>query len=222
MPILPPGMIPVTKPEPLKIVKTRQIAQFNADRDPGVYIQMKSSATREYPSLIHTFIVTHCWREEMLRLQALGSNTSSGVPYTKEEINTLARKGKQRGHLPGVGRMLNQYESSPEFGNASESGGCGDDEMVDDEDGGEDEEDEDDGDTLSRATCRPGKSSTVELISLTEIKWAPPSIPGELSPSIYPQRQVAWEGVDLSPGIVVNVVVFCDDFGITVRGWKKK
>nr|GEW29130.1 hypothetical protein [Tanacetum cinerariifolium] len=132
--------------------------------------------------------------EEMLRLQALGFNTPSGVPYTEEEINALARKGKQRGHLPGVGRvlpgratnvlnppppqcthnsadveklkkknkhltkqvnliklfrsddkfsqMLNQYESSPEFGNASGSGGCGDDEMADDEDGDEDEEDE--------------------------------------------------------------------------------
>nr|GEW54478.1 hypothetical protein [Tanacetum cinerariifolium] len=44
--------------------------------------------------------------EEMLRLQALGSNTPSGVPYTEEKINALARKGKQRGHLPGVGRVL--------------------------------------------------------------------------------------------------------------------
>ncbi|GJV93716.1 retrotransposon protein, putative, ty3-gypsy subclass [Tanacetum coccineum] len=79
---------------------------------------MESSATREYPSLIHTFFVTHTVNgvftrdedraiyEEMLRLQALGSNTPSGVPYTDEEINALARKGKQRGHLPGVGRVL--------------------------------------------------------------------------------------------------------------------
>ncbi|GJS93985.1 hypothetical protein Tco_0800953 [Tanacetum coccineum] len=42
----------------------------------------------------------------MLKLRALGSNTESGVPYTEEEINALARKGKQRGHLPGVGRVL--------------------------------------------------------------------------------------------------------------------
>ncbi|GJY65515.1 retrotransposon protein, putative, ty3-gypsy subclass [Tanacetum coccineum] len=87
--------------------------------------------------------------EEMVRLRALGSNTESGVPYTDEEINAMARKGKQRGHLPGVGRvlpgrardMLRQYESTPEFG--SGSGGCGDDEIADDEDGGEDEEDGD-------------------------------------------------------------------------------
>ncbi|GJT13098.1 hypothetical protein Tco_0860140 [Tanacetum coccineum] len=97
----------------------------------------------------------------MVRLRALGSNTESGVPYTDEEINAMARKGKQRGHLPGVGRvnlmmklfrsddkfsqMLTQYESTPEFG--SGSGGCGDDEIADDEDGGEDEEDEEDGDS---------------------------------------------------------------------------
>ncbi|GJW56243.1 hypothetical protein Tco_0102974 [Tanacetum coccineum] len=43
----------------------------------------------------------------MVRLRALGSNTESGVPYTDEEINAMARKGKQRGHLPGrsVARM---------------------------------------------------------------------------------------------------------------------
>nr|GEW70661.1 hypothetical protein [Tanacetum cinerariifolium] len=105
---------------------------------------MESSATREYQSLIHTFFVTHTVNgDEMLRLQALGSNTLSGVPYTKKEINALDRKGKKQGHLLGVGR----YESSPEFGNASGSGGCGNDEMTNDEDGGEDEEDKEDGDS---------------------------------------------------------------------------
>ncbi|GJY02501.1 enolase [Tanacetum coccineum] len=100
---------------------------------------MESSATREYPSLIHTFFVTHTVNgvftrdedraiyEEMLRLQALGSNTPSGVPYTEEEINALAQKGK--------------------YG----SGGCGDDEMANDEDVGEDEEDEEDGDSVYEA-----------------------------------------------------------------------
>ncbi|GKB93811.1 hypothetical protein Tco_0979948 [Tanacetum coccineum] len=133
--------------------------------------------------------------EEMLRLQALGSYTETGVPYTEEEIMTIVRKGKQCGHLPGVGRvlsgratdgcpplpqstvdltdveklkksnksltkqvkmmmrlfrsddkfsqMLDQFESSPEFGGASGSGGCGDDELEDDEDEDEDEEDDD-------------------------------------------------------------------------------
>ncbi|GKC31747.1 hypothetical protein Tco_1039041 [Tanacetum coccineum] len=44
--------------------------------------------------------------EEMLRLQGLGSNTETGVPYTEYEIMAIVRKGKQRGHLPGVGRVL--------------------------------------------------------------------------------------------------------------------
>nr|GFC92987.1 hypothetical protein [Tanacetum cinerariifolium] len=43
-------------------------------------------------------------------------------------------------------QMLSQYESKPEFGNASGSGGCGDYVMASDEDDGEDEEDEEDGD----------------------------------------------------------------------------
>ncbi|GJV86532.1 hypothetical protein Tco_1530470 [Tanacetum coccineum] len=140
---------------------------------------MESSATREYPSLIHTFFVTHTVNGvftrdeerslyEMLRLQALGSNTETGVPYTEEEIMAIIRKGKQRGHLLGVGRvlagratdrceddaeafrsddkfsqMLDQFESSPEFGGASGSGGCGDDKSGDDKDDNEDEEDGD-------------------------------------------------------------------------------
>ncbi|GJV08454.1 hypothetical protein Tco_1346110 [Tanacetum coccineum] len=88
------------------------------------------SATREYPSLIQTFFLIHtvggvflrdedrALYEEMLKLQGLGSNTETGVTT----------------------RWL---ESSHEFGSASGSGRCGDDESGDDEDGGEDEEDED-------------------------------------------------------------------------------
>ncbi|GJV10723.1 reverse transcriptase domain-containing protein [Tanacetum coccineum] len=164
---------------------------------------METSATREYPSLIHTFFLTHtvggvflnpedkALYDEMLRLQGLGSNTPTGVPYTKDEIMAIVRGGKQRGHIPGVGRvlpgqgtvipppsqsthfadiarlkkrekrltkqvnmfmrlfrsddkfsqMLNQFESQPEYGGGSGSGGCGDDEPGDDEDDGEDEDD---------------------------------------------------------------------------------
>ncbi|GKE98752.1 hypothetical protein Tco_0022103 [Tanacetum coccineum] len=72
----------------------------------------------------------------MLRLQGLGSNTETGVPYTEDEIMAIVRGGKQRGHIPGVGR--------PEIGGGSGSGGRGDDEQGDDEDDGEDGEDEDD------------------------------------------------------------------------------
>ncbi|GJU73854.1 hypothetical protein Tco_1265259 [Tanacetum coccineum] len=44
--------------------------------------------------------------EEMLRLQGLGSNTETGVPYTEDEIMAIVRGGKQRGHIPDVGRVL--------------------------------------------------------------------------------------------------------------------
>nr|GEV37203.1 putative reverse transcriptase domain-containing protein [Tanacetum cinerariifolium] len=169
---------------------------------------MESSATREYPSLIYTFFVTHTVNgvftcDEDRAIYALGSNTPSGVPYTEEEINALAQKGKQQRHLLSVGRvlpgratdvlipppspppqcthnsgdvemlekknkyltkqvnlmmklfrsddkfsqMLNQYELTLEFGNASGSGGCRDDEMASDEDGGKNEEDEEDGES---------------------------------------------------------------------------
>nr|GEY96585.1 F-box domain, leucine-rich repeat domain, L domain-like protein [Tanacetum cinerariifolium] len=68
----------------------------------------QSSTTQEYPSLIDTFFVAHIvnWefhrdedRQEMRRLEATGT-------YTDDEINRLARGGKQRGHIPGVGRIL--------------------------------------------------------------------------------------------------------------------
>ncbi|GKE35267.1 hypothetical protein Tco_1454589, partial [Tanacetum coccineum] len=73
--------------------------------------------------------------DEMLRLQGLGSNTPSGVPYTDDEIMVIVRRDKQRGHIPDVGKllksddkfshMLTQLESQPEYGGGSESGGTG-------------------------------------------------------------------------------------------------
>ncbi|GJZ18803.1 hypothetical protein Tco_0555393 [Tanacetum coccineum] len=71
----------------------------------------QSSATQEYPSLIDTFFVAHTVNgeflqdedrrtyEEMRKLEATGT-------YNDDEINRLARRGKQRGHIPGVGRVL--------------------------------------------------------------------------------------------------------------------
>nr|GFA71034.1 hypothetical protein [Tanacetum cinerariifolium] len=70
-----------------------------------------SSTTQEYPSLIDTFFVAHIvngeflWDEdrhiyeEMRRLEAMGT-------YTDDEINRLARGGKQPGNIPSVGRVL--------------------------------------------------------------------------------------------------------------------
>nr|GEX61436.1 hypothetical protein [Tanacetum cinerariifolium] len=213
---------------------------------------MESSATREYPSLIHTFFVTHtvggvfmrdedrAIYEEILRLQdrrVCPTLKKTSMPWLKRassilpgwatyvlspsspqcthnsaDVEKLKKKNKYLTKQVNLmmklfrsddkfSHMLNQYESSPEFGNASGSGGCGDDEMVDDEDGDEDEEDEEDGES-------PAKS-------LGNVAWK--SIPSELSPSsylrkhvawdLYPQRQVAREGLNLSLGIVVNVIV---------------
>ncbi|GKA05353.1 reverse transcriptase domain-containing protein, partial [Tanacetum coccineum] len=86
---------------------------------PSHIFETESSATREYPSLIHTFFLTHTvggeffepWRtkllyDEMLRLQRLGSNTSTGVPYTEDEIMVIVHCDKQQGHILGVGRVL--------------------------------------------------------------------------------------------------------------------
>ncbi|GKE32934.1 hypothetical protein Tco_1452256 [Tanacetum coccineum] len=73
---------------------------------------------REYPSLIHTFFLTHtvggvflnpedkALCDEMLRLQGLGSVTSTGVPYTEDEIMAIVHGGKQQGHILGVCRVL--------------------------------------------------------------------------------------------------------------------
>nr|GEU37963.1 F-box domain, leucine-rich repeat domain, L domain-like protein [Tanacetum cinerariifolium] len=70
-----------------------------------------SSTTQEYPSLIDTFFMAHTVNgeflrdedrriyEKMRRLEATGT-------YTDDEINCLARGGKQRGHIPAVGRVL--------------------------------------------------------------------------------------------------------------------
>ncbi|GJY37697.1 hypothetical protein Tco_0424061 [Tanacetum coccineum] len=140
----------------------------------------QSSGTQEYPSLIETFFMAHtvngeflqdedqCIYEKMRRLEATGT-------YTDDEINRLARRGKQRGHIPGVGRaptstlasestlnslhkkvdfMMSLFKSDSKYsdmfsqfesGGASGSGGCGDDEESADDQ--EDEDEDGDGDS---------------------------------------------------------------------------
>nr|GEZ97831.1 hypothetical protein [Tanacetum cinerariifolium] len=104
-------------------------------------INRQTSTTQEYPSLIDTFFVAHTVNREFLRdedrciyemrrLEAMGT-------YIDDEINCLARDGKQRGHIAGMGRF--------ESGGASGSGGCEDeDEGADHQD---DEDEDGDGDT---------------------------------------------------------------------------
>ncbi|GJZ70845.1 kinase-like domain, phloem protein 2-like protein, partial [Tanacetum coccineum] len=128
-------------------------------------------------------------KDEMLRLQGLGSNTETGVPYTEDEIMVIVRGGKQRGTFPVLvgfattghvilprlhartpltssddkfSQMLTQLDSQPEIGGDSGSGGPGDDEQGHDEDDGE--------------TGRRDYSYECWVISLKII------IPGDMSP----------------------------------------
>ncbi|GJX86413.1 zinc finger, PHD-type containing protein [Tanacetum coccineum] len=181
--------------------------------------KMETSATREYMSLIHTFFLTHTvggvfLNPEDKALYGLGSNTPTGVPYTEDEIMAIVREGKQRGHIPGVGRVLpgqgtvipppSQSTHSTDIARLkkrekqltkqvnmfmSESGGCGDDEPGDDEDVGEDEDD-------SKGIL----GIPFELFRST--------YPGRhVARETYPQRQVTQDTLDLSLGNIVNVVV---------------
>nr|GEW18910.1 hypothetical protein [Tanacetum cinerariifolium] len=45
-------------------------------------------------------------QDEMLRLDGLGSNTPSSVPCIDDKIMVIVHGSKQRGHIPGVGRVL--------------------------------------------------------------------------------------------------------------------
>ncbi|GJU48588.1 hypothetical protein Tco_1218143 [Tanacetum coccineum] len=77
----------------------------------------------------------------------LGANTPMGVPYTKDQIMAMVRKGKQRGHIPDVVRsddrmpqLLTQLQSQHEVDGGSGSGRDEDDEPGTDENAGEDED----------------------------------------------------------------------------------
>nr|GEV53651.1 hypothetical protein [Tanacetum cinerariifolium] len=105
------------KLESMKILENK-LESLKLQENQPVDRLMETSATREYPSLIHTFFLTHtvggvllnlkdkALYDEILRLHGLGSNTPTGVPYTENEIMAIVREGKQRGHILGVGQVL--------------------------------------------------------------------------------------------------------------------
>nr|GEY60489.1 F-box domain, leucine-rich repeat domain, L domain-like protein [Tanacetum cinerariifolium] len=116
-----------TLPEPLKIGKTGQRAWSYLDRDLGRLLAFE---------MRWEFLGMRT-DEEIGRLEATET-------YTADEINRLARGGKQRGHILGVGRVLPARATASPSG-ASGSGGCGNSEEGADH---QDDEDEDgDGDT---------------------------------------------------------------------------
>nr|GEU93108.1 hypothetical protein [Tanacetum cinerariifolium] len=135
-------------------------------------MHMESSATREYPSLIHTFFLTHTVGDVFLnpeekalyRGHILGVGRvlprqdmviPSSPPCThSSDVSKLKKSEKLRTKQVNMflklfktddkfSQMLTQLESQPEYDGGSESGECRDDEPGDDEDGGEDGEDGD-------------------------------------------------------------------------------
>ncbi|GKA04446.1 hypothetical protein Tco_0683566 [Tanacetum coccineum] len=118
MPRLHFGMIPGTKPEPLKTPKTEQRARSFAGRDPDhlLAFEMRCSETREYPSLIDTFFVTHTVNgvfirdedraiyEEMVRWGCrLQHRVGCALP---DERSMPCSKGQQGVTFPVVGMVL--------------------------------------------------------------------------------------------------------------------
>ncbi|GJZ06477.1 probable carboxylesterase 12 [Tanacetum coccineum] len=73
-------------PEAFKMLKTRQRARSSAGSDPGHLLSSKTSK----------------WRAPRLE----SANIDDGVPYIEDQIMAMVRKGKQRGHIPVVGRVL--------------------------------------------------------------------------------------------------------------------
>ncbi|GJX54679.1 hypothetical protein Tco_0283048 [Tanacetum coccineum] len=73
---------------------------------------LDADSPSEYPSLIHTFFLTHtvggvflnpedkALYDEMLRLQGLGSNTPTGVPYSKMRSMALFAGASSGGTFP--------------------------------------------------------------------------------------------------------------------------
>nr|GEU58570.1 hypothetical protein [Tanacetum cinerariifolium] len=120
--------------------------------------QMESSETREYPSLIQTFIDTHTYGgkfvqdEEQVQYgrDAISINEPRGM-YTDADIDEIKQDSKRlRKELDflrtvvrsdyRMSQLLTQLESQHEVGGGSENDGGGDDEPGGDEDTGGDEE----------------------------------------------------------------------------------
>ncbi|GJR61524.1 mRNA-capping enzyme-like protein isoform X2 [Tanacetum coccineum] len=139
--------------------------------NPGEATGMESSATREYPLLIHTFFLTHTVNgvflnpedkvlyDEMLRLQGLGSNTATGQrtvippspPCThSSDVAKLKKREKVLSHQ--VNMFMKLFRSNDKFSQMFSqlesqpeiSGGSGSGGCGDDEQG-DDEDDGEDG-----------------------------------------------------------------------------
>ncbi|GJU48188.1 hypothetical protein Tco_1217743 [Tanacetum coccineum] len=75
-----------------------ELEELNATCIMMARIQSAVNDSDPYPVFVN--------EEEMIRLRDLGANMPTGMPYTEEQIMAMVRKGKQRGHIPGVDRVL--------------------------------------------------------------------------------------------------------------------
>ncbi|GJV51775.1 hypothetical protein Tco_1447516 [Tanacetum coccineum] len=126
---------PQTRTYDVEAIRRARSKEITADEDPGRWLafdetRQASDRNTDPPSTLHSLtpILFHGntqlfdgyslrWMrtdEEMRRLEATGT-------YTDDEINRLARRGKQRGHIPGVGRVLPARATAGPSTPASES-----------------------------------------------------------------------------------------------------
>ncbi|GKD48603.1 hypothetical protein Tco_1277579, partial [Tanacetum coccineum] len=145
---------------------------MQSDHSPNIYKGIQQQLAKIYTDNKSTLKKEHwvakpdgTYDEEMLRLQDLGSNTPSGVPYTDDEINAQVKKKnkhlqKQINMLMKVVRsdgkfsqMHTQLKSQPQVG----SGSGGDDESGEDEDANDLEDKDADGDEDSYDMLYMGK-----------------------------------------------------------------
>ncbi|GJV57135.1 hypothetical protein Tco_1458140 [Tanacetum coccineum] len=212
------GMIPRTLPEPLSyraktanrnVVLYRQGSRVARLRDE----MRQASDTQEYPSLIE-----HFWRTPLFDRGGDERLRSTGE-YPKDEINALARGGKLRGHIPGVGRVLPSRATSRPYTRIclrslsravlAGSGGCGDD-----EESGDDEDD--DGESTRLLTRIAPLCRSIRLLEDLAVLsfgfYSPVTIPqrhvaGDRFGDRFPQRHVAGENPEMSLGKTPIVVV---------------
>ncbi|GJQ89016.1 hypothetical protein Tco_0000155 [Tanacetum coccineum] len=101
-----------------KIRRTRPEDIIAEEWETGRAQALRSTRRSLTPSSRHTLLTGNSFGmrtdEEMRRLEATGT-------YTDDEITRLARRGKQRRHIPGVGRVLPAWATAGPSTPASES-----------------------------------------------------------------------------------------------------
>nr|GEW90762.1 hypothetical protein [Tanacetum cinerariifolium] len=147
--VIPPPSLSTHSADIARLKKSEKLLTKQVKHVP----EMETSATREYPSLIHTFFLTHTVGSVFLNpedkaLYGLGSNTPIGqgtiIPPPSQSTHSadIARLKKSEKWLTKqvnmfmrlfrsnkkFYQMLSQLELQPGYGGGRRSGGCEDDE----------------------------------------------------------------------------------------------